>query len=207
MNKSGMQLMGIAVVTILVSIGLAAILSGMTPEGEYIPSGDKSSSTPADDDREIPDTDDEPSEKPVPQPVKGGIKGGNEEAIRSGRLPGFEDKEINADPETFCYLLNSDVTLDSPEAQGSIMVENDPGNNCPMQLCYYLDDTEELIYVSPMLAPDQHIELDALSKKLKKGEYKVNAVISVYDDETLELKTTFHEEVTLTVNQKFLGIF
>lgn len=208
MNRSGLQLTAIAAALILVSIGMAALLSGLTPAGDYIPPPDKDSST--DIGSEIPDNNDDGDtpEKPVPQPTGGGIKGGNKEALVSGRLPGSEDKDENPDPESsFWYSINSDVILDSPEAPGNIMAENNPGNVHPMQLCYYMEDTEELIYVSPMIAPDQHVETDALAKKLKKGEYKINAVISVYDDETMDLKTTFHEEVNLTVNQKFLGIF
>lgn len=208
MNKSGFQLTLIAVLVIMASIGMAAILSGLTPEGDYIPTDDEGSSSVTDSGDEIPEGGNEDTgSKPSTQTVKGGIKGGNEDALQSGRMPGYEDKEINSDPDTFIYRFSSDITLETPEAPGSIMVENDPGNSCPMQLCYYMEDTEELIYVSPMIYPDEHIETDTLSKKLKKGEYKVNAVISVYDDATMELKTTFHEEVTLTVNQKFLGIF
>lgn len=208
MNKNGFQLTAIAAALILTSIGMAALLSGLTPEGDYIPTADKESSSATG--SEIPDdnSDEDTGGDPAQQPASGGIKGGNKDALVSGRLPGSEDKDENPEPEnSFWYSINSDVILESPEAEGNIMAENNPGNTHPMQLCYYLEDTEELVYLSPMIAPDEHVETDALSKKLKKGEYKINAVISVYDEETMELKTTFHEEVNLTVNQKFLGIF
>ncbi|MEG1943753.1 MAG: hypothetical protein RRY54_06700 [Angelakisella sp.] len=194
MKKSGFELTMVSVLVIIISIGLAAILSGLTPKGDVIPSEEESSSSRSETIDEETATD-------------GGIKGGNKDAVRSGRLPGHEDKAVNSDPDRFFYSLNSHVVLDSPDAEGSIMLENNPGNVCPLQLCYYLEDTEEPVYISPLLAPDEHIETDKLTKKLKKGEYKINAVISVYDDETLELKTTYHEEVKLTVNQKLLGIF
>lgn len=207
MNKSGLNLTLLAAAVIVVSIGLAGLLSMATPEDAYL--ADENSTASG-------DVIDEPADEPAdedgdaptqPAPVKGGLSGGNPEAVKEGRLPGYEDKEINSDPDTFCYLINSDVTLDKPDGIANIMAENDPGNLSSMQLCYYLTDTDELIYVSPMLQPGQHLNGDNLSVKLKKGSYKVSAAINVYDPDTEELKTTFHQDVTVTVNQKFLGIF
>lgn len=197
----------LAAAVIVVSIGLAGLLSLATPEDAYLEG--VGSSTPG---STIGEPTDDPAEeeapsRPAPEPVKGGLSGGNPEAAKEGRLPGYEDKEINADPETFCYLINSDVTQEKPGGMANIMAENDPGNIGNMQLCYYLQETDELIYVSPMLEPGYHINGDSLSVKLKKGSYKVSAAINVYDEETKELKTTFHQDVTITVKQKFLGIF
>lgn len=200
MKKSGLQLTLLTLLVVVVSIVLAAGLSALTvsDNGIISPGGEAIA----------PPTQEEPDQSSDPGPApNGGLPGGNEEAVLAGRLPGFEASDINTDPDTFCYLINSDVALEKPDAPANIMVENDPGNLCPMQLCYYLEDTEELIYTSAMIYPGQHVASDTLSVKLKKGEYKVNAVISVYDDVTMDLKTTFHETVNLTVNQKFLGIF
>lgn len=207
MNKSGLNLTLLAAAVIVVSITLAGLLSIATPEDAYL-EGDNSTSVGG----VIDEPDGEPSEEDAepptqPEPVKGGLSGGNPEAVKEGRLPGYEDKAINADQDTFCYLINSDVTLEKPDGIANIMAENDPGNLSAMQLCYYLTDTDELIYVSPILLPGQHINGDSLSVKLKKGSYKVSAAINVYDADTDELKTTFHQDVTVTVNQKFLGIF
>ena len=201
MKKSGLQLTLVAVLVVVVSIALAAGLSALTlPDTGAIAPGGETIAPPT------PEENPDQSAGPGPSP-NGGLPGGNEEAVLAGRLPGFEGNDINTDPDTFCYLINSDVALEKPDGPGNIMVENDPGNLCPMQLCYYLEETEELIYTSAMIYPGQHVASDTLSVKLKKGTYQVNAVISVYDDVTMDLKTTFHETVTLTVNQKFLGLF
>lgn len=204
MRKSSLQLTIISILSVVVAIGLAAMLSSFTPQGNAVlpPDTSQSGSTTPD---KVPPVGG--ASKPSPEPVKGGIQGGNPAAAQEGRLPGYESHDINTAPDQFCYLLNSTVEFAEPDAPGNIMVENTPGNLCPMQLCYYRSDTDELIYVSPMLKPGTHISTDTLTAKLKKGEYTVNAVLSVYDETTLELKTTFHEEVTLTVKEKFLGIF
>lgn len=208
MNKSGLNLMLLAAAVIVVSIALAGLLSLATPKDAYMESA--GSSAPG---NTIGESTDDPADedvapsRPEPEPVKGGLAGGNPEAAKEGRLPGYEDKEINADPDTFCYLINSDVTQEKPGGMANVMAENDPGNVGNMQLCYYLEETGELIYVSPMLQPGYHVNGDSLSVKLKKGSYKVSAAINVYDEETKELKTTFHQDVTITVKQKFLGIF
>lgn len=207
MKQSGIHLTIIAALVIAMSIGLAAVLSMLTPaviEGEN--PGDSGISQPADEDL---DTAQEDDPQPIPPAPNGGHEGGNTDAVKSGRLPnsGYEDTPINNKPDNFVYLLSPDVTLESPDAVGNIKVENNPGNTCPMQLCFYREDTGELVYTSAMIQPDEYIDGDSLSVKLKKGEYKINAVISVYDEATTELKTTFHEAVTLTVHQKFLGIF
>lgn len=202
MKNSSINLTLIAVLTVALSLGLAVALSMITPAVDLeLPSSAGSSAVGV----TIPDS--SADSKPNTQPTVGGLPGGNKDAVKPGRLPGYEDAAINSDPDTFCYLLNSDITQEKPGSTANIMVENDPGNNCPMQLCYYLDDSDELIYVSPMLQPGEHINGDTLTVKQKKGEYKLNAVISVYDNETGELKTTFHERVTLTVNQKLFGLF
>ena len=181
---------------------LAAGLSFLTPSGSEFESPSSTSQS------ELTDKDDENTiTKPIIKPSAGGIEGGNKEAVQTGRLPGYEEKEINTDPESFCYLINSEVVFDKPDAVGNIMIENNPGNICPMQLSYYIEGTDQLIYTSAMIYPNEYVSGDKLLTKLKKGQYDINAVISVYDADTMELKTSFYEKVTLTINNKFLGLF
>ena len=138
----------------------------------------------------------------------GGYPGGNEDAVVDGRLPGYEDKEINTNADAFNYLLNSGVTFDEPGGEGDIMVENTPGNLYPMQLQYYLTDTGELIYTSAVLKPGQSIQRDRLSVTLEQGFYDVTATLTVYDDQSMEAITTFAQEIVIQVKRKkFLGIF
>lgn len=203
MNRSGIGMTLLSIALVVVAVLSAVLLSAATPEDSYIDgnnnqqTGENPGSSSAAD----------PSRLPNPEPLKGGLSGGNTSAICEGRLPGFEDQAPNDDPDVFCYLLNSEVVLETPDGVANILAENDPGNLSLMQLCYYLDTTGELVYVSPMLEPGQHINGDELTVKLEKGSYKINAVITVYDEQTLEPKTTFHQQVQLTVSDKFLGIF
>ncbi|MEG0542790.1 MAG: hypothetical protein RR528_10725, partial [Angelakisella sp.] len=59
MKSSGMNHTIIAIVVIIISIGVAALLSGLTPEGSLISPPDKNSSqSESDRGEEIPDEDD-----------------------------------------------------------------------------------------------------------------------------------------------------
>ena len=97
--------------------------------------------------------------------------------VASGRLPGYEDYPINDDPQSFYYLIGSNVVFNRPEAQGNLMIENTTGNVCQMQVTLELHDTGVVIYTSPVLEPDQHIERDKLDVTLEKGSYDVTAKI------------------------------
>lgn len=134
------------------------------------------------------------------KPVDGGLKGGNQDAVKKGRLPSSADKPINTDPDVFLYKINHTISFDSPTSDGTIMIENDPGNKNSMQLYIYLNDTQRLVYTSPMLSPNEHINGDKLQARLKKGEYQATVVIGVYDMETQAIETTIYDDAKLTVN-------
>lgn len=122
--------------------------------------------------------------------------------VASGRLPGYEDYPINDDPQSFYYLIGSNVVFNRPDAQGNLMIENTTGNVCQMQVTLELHDTGEVIYTSPVLEPDEHIERDKLDVTLEKGNYDVTAKILALDPDTGETKGTFSEEITVVVKNK-----
>ncbi len=146
-----------------------------------------------------------PFDKDSIKAVDGGVKGGNPDVVKEGRLPTSEGKPINTNPEVFSYKLNQNISFESPTEAGSIKVENDPGNNDAMQLCIYLNDTQRLVYASPMLNPNQHIDSDKLLARLNKGEYDATAVIGVYDKLSHAIKTTIYNDVKLIVNDTWLN--
>ena len=192
----------LTVIMIALAAGSAFALDSFTDK--YIPQNNDSTVSKPNDKPETSQS--ESSFNPI-RPSNGGIKGGNVAAVKDGRLQANANKPQNQNPDIFSYSLNHSITFSSPEADGTIMVENDPGNKDAMQLCLYVGDEQKLIYASAMLQPNQHINGDKLLVKLKKGEYSATAVISVYDTETDELKTSIYDEVKITVDDSWFSMF
>jgi len=134
-------------------------------------------------------------------PVDGGLSSSGS-GIASGRLPGYEDHPINTDPQSFYYLIGNNITFSRPTAAGKLMLENTTGNACDMEVTLQLRDTGEVIYTSPLLEPDQHIEEDQLDVELEPGEYDVLATILALDPDTGELQGTFSEQITIIIKNK-----
>ena len=127
---------------------------------------------------------------------------GSQEVVAAGRLPGYEDYPVNTDPQSFYYLIGSNIVLNRPGAQGSLMIENTTGNTCQMKVTLALQDTGEVIYTSPILSPDQHIEKDYLDVELEEGTYDVVATILALDPDSGETMGTFSEQITVEIKNK-----
>ncbi len=206
----------ITILMIVFSFGVAYSLDSFTDK--YIPQGNDSNVSKPDDTNKA-DTPDTPNKEPDSndnntedtfnpiKPSNGGIKGGNEAAVKNGRLPGSDNKPINQNPEIFAYRINKNLSFKKPDAVGTIMAENDPGNTDSMQLCIYIGEEQKLIYASAMIRPNQYVNGDKLFVKLKKGEYPATAVISVYNTDTGELKTSIYEEIKVRVDDSWFNLF
>lgn len=124
-------------------------------------------------------------------------------AIKNGRLPGYEEENINTDKDVFRYLLNIDIIFDRPTGAGNIMLENTPGNTFPMDLSLSLKDGGKEVYCSAKLAPGQCITSDCLDRALEPGIYPALATVRVYHPDLEEVVKTYLERVTLTIKNRF----
>ena len=122
--------------------------------------------------------------------------------VQQGRLPGYGDQPVNKNPQYFCYLIGSSITLDRPDAPGRVMLENTEGNVCSMTVTLELADSGEVIYTSPELQPGEYLEYDLFEKELEKGEYDVTATIFANDPDTGEEKGVFSENIQIIVKNK-----
>lgn len=132
---------------------------------------------------------------------------GNNQQVLDGRLPGQSDNSMNTDPEQVVYLYNGTMFFQKPTESGNIKIENNPGNLVAIQTSFYLADTGELVYVSPLLYPNQYIEEDVLMVVLEDGTYEVNVVISAYDIDDLKLEESYYGVGTIVIEDKLFGIF
>ena len=187
MKKTGFALTLICMLVVAVSIGAAALLAKASPPVEDVdaPASRPSSVSPAD---------------PGELEPNGDVDHG--EAVKDGRLPGYEDADINTDRNAFFYLLNSEVVFDKPAASGNVMIENTTGNLYNMEVAFTLEESGEEIYRSALLEPGQYVASDKLDVLLKKGDYDALATIGVYDPDTGDLVETYSENITITVNNK-----
>lgn len=123
-----------------------------------------------------------------------------EPQVAEGRLPGFEDTPVNNDGRYFFYQLCREVEFARPTAPGSVLIENTPGNLYDMEVEYTLDD--EVIYLSPVLRPGEHLINDCLWEELPEGTYDVQARIAVLDPDTGDNTENFYENITIIVKNK-----
>jgi len=123
-----------------------------------------------------------------------------EPQVAEGRLPGFEDTPVNNDGRYFFYQLCREVEFARPTAPGSVLIENTPGNLYDMQVEYSLDD--DVIYLSPVLQPGEHLIKDCLWEELPEGTYDVQARVCVLDPDTGENTDNFYENITVVVKNK-----
>ena len=194
------------IVVVCLSVSIGIMLSGVSSQ-TLVTGGVGNSSSETQRDPNKDSDDEEKNDQPQTPEQAEGPSGGNQDVVKKGRLPGYEDRAINTDPDTVSYLINGEVSFSEPDAIGNIKIENNPGNLCAIQVTYYIEETTEKIYCSPILMPGEYIDADKLTEDVKKGIYPVNAVISIYDLETLELQDSSYENVTVIVEDKLFGIF
>ena len=54
--------------------------------------------------------------------------------VEKGRLPGFEDANVNNDGRYFFYQICKDVEFSRPDAPGNVLIENTTGNTFDMRV-------------------------------------------------------------------------
>jgi hypothetical protein len=121
--------------------------------------------------------------------VAGDIFPGKGDA-EDGHLPNMTPEEIRAqmqkeaDASYFSFKINARPEFESGSAAGTLGIENPNNNVYPMVVQIFLDDTDELIYDSGGILPNQHIAQAKLKKVLKAGTYKATAYMNAYDPDT-----------------------
>ncbi|MCL2324665.1 MAG: hypothetical protein FWC48_03745, partial [Actinomycetia bacterium] len=83
-----------------------------------------------------------------------------------------EQMQKVADASQFSFKINARPKFENGTAKGDLAIENPRYNVYPMTVEIFLDDTNEKIYDSGGLLPDQHITSAKLLKVLKAGTYK-----------------------------------
>ncbi len=78
------------------------------------------------------------------------------------------------------FGINATPSFENGAAEGNLMIENPPENGSRFTVAIYRRDTEEKIYQSGYLDPEQVIETAPLDTALEKGEYPCVAYFDAY---------------------------
>jgi hypothetical protein len=88
------------------------------------------------------------------------------------------------DESQFSFKINARPVFASGNAGGNLDIENPSYNMYPMVVQITLDDSEEVIYDSGGILPNQHIANARLNRALNAGTYRATASMNAYDPVT-----------------------
>ena len=122
-----------------------------------------------------------------------------------GQFEGKSKEEIQAalNEEVAKGMMNISIaaviTFPDGASEGEARIENIAANPMDQKVTIMLKDTEETVYESGAIAPDQHIQNIKLSRDLEPGEYSAVATFTGYDRETHKKTGQAAAEITLRV--------
>lgn len=135
------------------------------------------------------------------------VKSGSMGEIGRGIMPGMTPEEIQrylnekADKSKFVIDINSYLEFDDANSEGYLRLINGKNSAYAIKLVVRLEDSNDLIYKSPLVMPEQYIEYIKLSKKLKPGTYRAIGTYEFYDLEHTDVKVS-EQEVVLNIEIK-----
>jgi hypothetical protein len=132
----------------------------------------------------------------------------NDSVVRDGPLEDSDiaisedqfNKNTEKDKDNFTYKINSNIKFKNSTSPGEFKIENPSTNKHSLKVEVKTKDAETLVYVSPLLKPNQHITSDVLKEHLSKGKYDAIATIYVVDTETEDVITSIDQDIILKIN-------
>lgn len=127
--------------------------------------------------------------------VQSGIVG----EIGHGIMPGMSPEEIQqylnekADKSKFTINVNSYLEFDDAKSEAYLRLINGKNSAYAIKFTIRLEDSNKVIYKSPLVKPEQYIEYIKLSKKLKKGTYRAIGTYEFYDLAHTDIKVSEQE--------------
>lgn len=100
----------------------------------------------------------------------------------------------------FQVSIASMISFADGTSEGEWKIENSQANHYSMQVEVKLDDTDEVVYTSPVLDPNYHIQFAPLSVDLDEGVYNATAIFYALDMETGAQVGQTSAQVILQVN-------
>ncbi|WP_302760334.1 hypothetical protein [Christensenella hongkongensis] len=126
-------------------------------------------------------------------------------AALQGQLPGKSAEDIEATLNQVVaegmlnITINPSPVFENGNVEGTLNIENIPGNHYSTQVTITRDDTGEVVYESKLIDPGYYIEKAKLSTALPQGQYACTAVFTAVDMETDDELGTAAAKVTLNI--------
>lgn len=132
---------------------------------------------------------------------------GNNSAIVDGELDLMDYEQIKAglqaevDKSYMNLIINLNPVFNGLNEKGNLFIQNSASNRSNIQVHIYLEETNDLIYVSPILKPNQSVPEDVLTntENLTTGTHKCLAMFSVLNPETGEKTSETGIKINLTI--------
>ena len=136
-----------------------------------------------------------------------GTPGGNTSAIVDGELDLMDYEEIKAglqakvDDSYMNLKINLNPVFEGLDGKGNLFIQNTSTNRSNIQVHITLEETGELVYVSPVLKPNQSISEDTLTntENVTTGSHKALAMFSIINPETGEKTSETGIKINLTI--------
>jgi len=122
---------------------------------------------------------------------------GHLSSLTADEIKKHEETPVNENSVT--YLLNRYPVFKNGKAKGDFAIANPCYSGLPVVIQIFLKDTNEIVYDSGGLKPNQYIYEDNLLKRLKAGTYEATAFINAYDPETNVWCAKAQESLIITV--------
>ena len=135
--------------------------------------------------------------------VQSGILG----EIGNGIMPGMTQEELQrylneqADKSKFTINVNSQLEFDDTNSKAYLRLINGRNSAYAIKFTIKLDSSNEVVYKSALVRPEQYIEYINLSKKLDKGNYKATGIYEFYDLNKTNERVA-EQQVELNINIK-----
>ena len=132
---------------------------------------------------------------------------GNSSAIVDGELDLMDYEEIKAglqakvDDSYMNLKINLNPVFEGLDGKGNLFIQNTSTNRSNIQVHITLEETGELVYVSPVLKPNQSISEDTLTntENVATGSHKALAMFSIINPETGEKTSETGIKINLTI--------
>lgn len=118
-----------------------------------------------------------------------------------GMLPGTSKEELLAEMQKevnssqFKFEINSDVTL--KDNIMNLELQNPPSNFFNMKVEIKLTDTNNTIYKSDLIEPNQYIKDAKVKKNIAKGKYDAIAYLTAYNPKTKQVEGKVEVEIVI----------
>lgn len=118
-----------------------------------------------------------------------------------GMLPGTSKEELLAEMQKevnssqFKFEINSDITLEDNIM--NLELQNPPSNFFNMKVEIKLTDTNNTIYKSGLIEPNQYIQDAKVKKNIAKGKHNAIAYLTAYNPKTKQVEGKVEVEIVI----------